>query len=156
MVAAAALVAAASLAPWFRTRFASGDGWETNTASAWQASTRWSVAVALCLAAAVLSLASANRHVRRGCAAACVAALGLTVWQWLAIGPLDTSGGLGWSAAESSSSPGVGDIVRDQLVVVHLDGLTQDVGWGLYAGSAAMAMLVLAILAAPSGHRGQL
>jgi hypothetical protein len=45
IIVAAALVLIASMLPWFRTRFAVNDGWATRTASAWTASTSWSVAV---------------------------------------------------------------------------------------------------------------
>jgi hypothetical protein len=144
---AVVLVAAASAAPWYRTRFASDDTWDSNTASAWQASTWWSIGVGIGLTAGVLSVVSSRPHVRWGCAGACAAALGVVVLEWLTLGSLDTGGGLGWSAAEPSSA-GVGEIVRDHLVIVHRDGLHQDVGWGLYAGMAAMVFLTLAIAAA--------
>jgi hypothetical protein len=144
----AVLVVAASLAPWFRTRFASSDGWETNTASAWDASTWWSLAVVLSLLAAAASLGSRNRYLRLGCAAAGIVAFGLTLLQWWAIPPIDTTGGaFGWEAADPDTAIRVGDIVRDHLEIVHIDGLTQDVDWGLYAGLCAMAALSLAMYA---------
>ena len=150
----ALLVIATSLAPWFRTRFASSDDWETNTASAWHASTWWSLAVVLCLLAAAASLGSRNRYLRLGCAAAGIVAFGLTLWQWWAIPQIDTaSGAFGWVAADPDTAIRVGDIVRDQLEIVHIDGLTQDVDWGLYAGLCSMAALSLAMYATARADR---
>jgi len=155
VTATALLVSAASLTPWFRTRFASSDDWETNTASAWHASTWWSLAVVLCVLAAAASLGSRNRYLRLGCAAAGIVAFGLTLWQWWAIPQIDTaSGAFGWVAADPDTAIRVGDIVRDQLEIVDIDGLTQDVDWGLYAGLWSMAALSLAIYATARPQRG--
>jgi hypothetical protein len=154
VIITALLVIAASLAPWFRTRFASSDDWETNTASAWQASAWWSLAVVLCLLAAAASLGSRNRYVRLGCAAAGIVAVGLTLWRWRDIPTMDIANGdFGWVAVDPDTATRAGDIVRDQLELVHIDGLTQDVDWGLYAGLCSMAALSLAMYATARASR---
>jgi ABC-type amino acid transport system permease subunit len=150
---ASVLVLLASLPPWFRTRFAVNDRWAVETASAWEASTWWGVAVTLSLAAAALGLAGAaarrgagSRILRWGAVAVAVAAALLTVAIWRSIPSLtDHHSSFGWRAS-GDSSPGVGDIVRDRLVLVDRNGLNQQVAWGLYAGLTAMGLLIAVLI----------
>jgi hypothetical protein len=145
---AAALILVTSVLPWFRTRFAVNEGWASRSASAWQASSWWGAAVLLCLLATAVGLAGAAQQpwalhpVTRWVAVALSGvATAATTMTWKAIPALDSGGhGFGWFSTETSTS-NVGDIVRDHLVLVHHDGLTQDVTWGLYAGLAAMVLL---------------
>jgi hypothetical protein len=150
---ASALVLVASLLPWFRTRFAVNDRWAVETASAWQASTWWGVAVALSLAAAALGLAgvaarrgAGSRFLRWAAVAVAVAAALLTAATWRSIPSLTSHhSGFAWRAS-GESSPGVGDIVRDHLVLVNRNGLNQQVAWGLYAGLTAMGLLIAVLI----------
>ncbi|MEV4709633.1 hypothetical protein [Actinoplanes sp. NPDC049316] len=144
--------------PWFRTRFAVNDSWAGHTATAWAASTWWSVAVLMCVVAAALGVAGAARQpsvphaiARWSATALAGAATILTAIVRASIPSLeDQRGDLGWSAADPSS-PDVGDIVRDHLVLVDHDGLTQQVTWGYHAGLASMALLTVALAIGAAG-----
>ncbi|MFB9450273.1 hypothetical protein Dvina_28560 [Dactylosporangium vinaceum] len=149
-----------SLIPWFWTATAVGDKvgehTEYDTANAWQASTWWAIAVGLAVVAAVAAAARSDRRwVTDPALAATAVALGIVVWQWQGIPGLhdqtSAHGGLGWFAA-GPDDPEVGEIVRDNLVRVDIDGLYQDVTWGLYLGIAALAgqCLILAVRTLPS------
>jgi hypothetical protein len=142
------LIIITSLLPWFRTRFAVDDSWASNTATAWQASSWWSVAEILCLLAGTLGLAGAARRrwalhpvTQWAAVALSGAAAILMVVIWRAIPGLNKGhDSFGWVATSATSHP-VGDIVRDHLVLVQHNGLTQQSAWGLYAGLAAMILL---------------
>jgi hypothetical protein len=161
IIVAAALVLIASMLPWFRTRFAVNEGWPARTASAWTASTSWSVAAVLCLVAAALGLTGTARQqwtppaVRWTAVAIAGAGVFLTTITWRSI-PSLTSGrhGFGWSSADPATH-GVGDIVRDHLVLVHRNGLTQQVAWGFYVGLASMTLLTVVLIEAASRPRGR-
>jgi hypothetical protein len=148
---ASLLVLGASLLPWFRTGWADGDGWATNSATAWESSTWWAAAVTACLLATGVGM-TGLRPGRYGAAlrwsAACIAAgaVAVTAVTWVRLSPLDMDAEMGWSTA-GTESRNVGDIVRDELVLIQIDGLTQQVGWGLYAGLAAMAVLTTVLVA---------
>ncbi|WP_199516694.1 hypothetical protein [Nucisporomicrobium flavum] len=147
---AARLVLATSLLPWFRTGWAEGDGWATNSATAWASSTWWAAAVTACLVAAGAALTGLRPGrsatvLRWGAMGLAVAAVAVTVVTWARIPPLVMGEGMGWSAA-SADSRGVGDIVRDDLVLIHIDGLSQQVGWGAYAGLAAMVLFTAVLV----------
>ncbi|TYB40236.1 hypothetical protein FXF50_00380 [Micromonospora sp. AP08] len=75
----------------------------------------------------------------------------LVLWAWIEIPRADTIGAGGWSTISGGH---IGDIVRDRLQVLHLDGLRYDVGWGRYAGIFAMSSLsALLLLQASHTHR---
>ncbi|BCJ55928.1 hypothetical protein Asp14428_74030 [Actinoplanes sp. NBRC 14428] len=148
--AAALLVAGASLLPWFRTGWADGDGWDTNTATAWTSSTWWAIAVIMCLLAAGAGLfglrpGGLGAGLRWSAVGLAATAAAVTVVTWVRIPHLVRGGGMGWAAAGAESRD-VGDIVRDDLVLIRIDGLTQQVGWGVYAGLAAMVVLTAALV----------
>ncbi|WBB52373.1 hypothetical protein [Verrucosispora sp. WMMD573] len=149
IIVTAMLVFGASLLPWFRTRWADGDGWATNSATAWASSTWWAVAVTACLLAAAAGLLglhlASGAMLRWGAAGLATTAVAVTAVTWLRIPPLTEGTGMAWSAA-GAESPGVGDIVRDGLVLVRIDGLTHEVGWGVHAGLAAMVMLTAVLI----------
>lgn len=159
LVAALALlvVIVGTFAPWFRTTWdSSRTGVESNTASAWASSSWWSAAIVLCVLAALVVLLAASRTTRlvHGVAGGvALAAAGMTIWAWRSIPPLELGGGMQWTASPESSGE-VGDIVRDNLVVVDWSGLTHEVAWGLYAGVGAMLALAL-VLAAPALRAGR-
>ncbi|WP_092555649.1 hypothetical protein [Actinoplanes derwentensis] len=156
LVLAGLLVLGASLLPWFRTGWADGDGWATNSATAWESSTWWAAAATACMLATGVGLAglrpgqygAALRWFAAGLAAGAVVVTAVT---WMRLSPLDTGGGMGWSAADAESR-NVGDIVRDDLVLIRIDGLIQQVGWGLYAGLAAMVILATVLVARAARH----
>ncbi|GAB7051222.1 hypothetical protein JCM9534A_63480 [Catenuloplanes indicus JCM 9534] len=106
----------------------------------------------LCVLAAVAGIVATFRTapaVVRGVAAGIVlAAAGLTVWAWLSIPSVDLSGGMQWSASTEPAGE-FGDIVRDDLVLIDISGLTHEVMWGLYAGIGSMLVLALALAAGP-------
>jgi hypothetical protein len=140
--AAALLVLSTSFVPWFRSEYADGDGTSSNSATAWQASTWWSVAVLLCLAAGVLG-AGYGRWWRTLAAVLATAGLVVAVAQWRMIPVMNTGGGA-WVAADPAEEPReVGAIVHDGLQTVDIDGLRYFVGWGFSAGVAAMLCLAL-------------
>ena len=137
----------ASFLPWFQTGWASsdrsGDHWRTNSANAWQSSSTWAVAVVICLVAAATALAPGiPQRLRWWCPVLIAVAAGLSGWQWRSIGPLDMSGGMAWTSADPAvPQVQVGDIVRDQLVIIRIDGLTHEVGWGYFVSVAIMVVL---------------
>jgi hypothetical protein len=142
-----------SFLPWFQTGWAESVGrvdyWRTNTANAWQSSSLWTIAIMASLSAALAAVVASPdrapgvmRSLRWYSAVLATAAIGLTVWQWRSIGPPDMSGGSAWTLADPDvPETQVGDIVRDHLVSVHVDGLTHEVGWGFFVGVAAMAFV---------------
>ncbi|KAB1107440.1 hypothetical protein F6X54_26735 [Micromonospora aurantiaca] len=147
---AALFVLASGFLPWFESQwavFASGvDGYETNEASAWAASTAWSAALVLNAASAavavLLARADHQSHRRRPMRwiPPILSLLGivLVLWTWIRLPRADTLSGGGWATGVEGD---IGDIVRDRLEILHLDGLRYDVGWGLYIGILAMSSL---------------
>jgi len=142
VVVAGLLVLATSFLPWFRTRWAeshNGVGtYATNYATAWTASTGWTVAILLALAACVLWFL-----IRWVAAVLAAVAVGITVWAWQRVPPRP-SGPLEW-VGSTGDGPGIGDIERDRLVPLHIEGNERDFGWGLYLGLAAMVLLVIVL-----------
>ncbi|MET7808884.1 hypothetical protein [Micromonospora chersina] len=150
--------------PWFQSGWvASTNGvssYETNSASAWAASTAWSMALVLNVtsAAASILLTRIDRHLppaltslRWAPPTLCLLGVVLVLWAWIEIPRADTIGAGGWS---TSSGGHIGDIVHDRLQVLYLDGLRYDVGWGLYAGIFTMSSLcALLLLQAFHTHR---
>ena len=136
------LVVIASFVPWFRSVSASShngvDSMVTRTASAWAASTWWSAAVVLAVAGAGLwflldrvvrdrgGLLRAWRWVSPVMVGVAVATV---LWQWQAIPPLAFAGGA-WTGGGGGGGGDVGEIVRDELVTYHAEGLVFDVAWG--------------------------
>jgi hypothetical protein len=153
---AGALVLATSFLPWYRSRWAAeGDSWDSYWVTAWGASSQWILAVVLAVIATVLGLW--NRKGWSGWLPPIVAATAVyvTLFQWHAIPPDGKAGATyGWFAYDKPHDTPFGYITRDSLVVVHRDGVEYDVGWGLYAGLAAMTLLlVLLAVRAVSGTR---
>ena len=146
------LVLAASFLPWYRVRWLASDNGidsrHTNDASAWTASTQWTIAVLLAVAAAVGWPAVRSRAARWLCPILAAAAVALAVWQWRSIPglPADPLPAGEWSASPSQGS--IGNIIRDQLTVLHLEGHDRDIAWGLYAGLAAMTLLLIVLMTA--------
>lgn len=164
LIAVAGLaVFAAAWTPWFRTAVNVGPvadpEYDITTATVWQASTWWSAAVLLSLATALAAAAApqrampilARRPARWALVAGPVVALAVIVWQWRAtpiVGPLRR-----WRddlERDQRSGPYDGKdfryIARDYLYILHTyNGVHYDVGWGLYAGLTAIAVLGVAI-----------
>ncbi|GGR51126.1 hypothetical protein GCM10010168_82310 [Actinoplanes ianthinogenes] len=153
----ALIVAVISFAPWFHSMAARShngvDSVVTTTASAWTASTWWSVAVVLAIAGAGLwllldRLAQARggplrawRWVSPAMAGVAAAMVG---WQWWTIPPLVVAGGA-WTTGGDGGD--VGEIIRDHLVTYHTDGLVFEVAWGLPVGLTALSLLAAALVA---------
>jgi hypothetical protein len=155
IAAAVVVLLASSFLPWYRSGWAgSEDGvgafYATSSATAWQASTGWSVAVVLGVVAGLawLLLPPRPRLLRFGPTLLAAAGLGLAVWTWVRIGPPRLVDGAAWTATSDSAS-GVGEIVRDELFRLHVEGLDYDVAWGLYAGLGALAVLTLLLAVRP-------
>jgi hypothetical protein len=152
---AVVILLATSFLPWYRTGWAgSEDGvgpfYATSSATAWQASTGWSTAVILGVVAGLawLLLPPRPRLLRFVPTLLAAAGLGLATWTWLRIGPPRLVDGAAWTATSDTAS-GVGEIVRDELFRLHVEGLDYDVAWGLYAGLAALAGLTLLLAFRP-------
>jgi hypothetical protein len=148
------LTLAASFLPWYRTSWASSsngvNSQQTNYATAWTASTGWSTAVTIALAATMIWLVAARTSSKRATLAArwastllASAAFVMTIQVWQKI-PTVTLGGGGWRSSPSDQGS-IGTIVRDHLTILHLDGHQRDIAWGLYVGLAAMALMSLAL-----------
>jgi hypothetical protein len=145
----AAVVLVSSFLPWYYSGWAATarDGtpfYDTNHASAWQASTWWSVAIVLALGAAVgwLSLRAlfyAPAALYWLPAATALAALGLAVGTWALMKPM--TGPFGWYSGDSTRD--IGDIPRDALYRYHAEGRDLDVSWGFPVGAALMALLTV-------------
>ncbi len=152
VAAAGLLVLATSFLPWFHSRWAQSrdgvDSYATNYATAWTASTGWTVAILLALAATVLWFFVRNRWAAPALAAGAVA---VTVWAWQRV-PAEPTGPLGW-VASTGGGPGIGDIERDRLIPLHIDGNERDFAWGLHAGLAAMVLLVVVLAWVPAPRR---
>ncbi|MEV4348534.1 hypothetical protein AB0J83_29105 [Actinoplanes sp. NPDC049596] len=144
------LVVVSSFLPWYRSLTASShngvDSTITKTASAWTASTWWSVAIVLAIAATGLWFLLRRRVWRWVAPVLAGAAALVVVWAWQAIPPLIFTGGA-WTS-DAGGGGEVGDIVRDNLLEYHVDGLDFDVAWGLYAGLAALLLLTSLLVAA--------
>jgi hypothetical protein len=154
IAAATAVVAGASLLPWYRSGWAVGaDGYDTWSASAWEASTVWSIAVGLGLLAGLAGLWLAGRPgpLRFAPAVLALAGLALAVWGWWRIPVVDLSDvEAGWTEAPTLEvDTPFGQLLRDNLVRLHIDGLDFDVAWGLYAGLAALALLTVTLVVRP-------
>ncbi|MET8911623.1 hypothetical protein [Micromonospora sp. NPDC004551] len=136
--------------PWFQSGWAVSmngvSSYETNSASAWAASTAWSTALMLSAtsAAAAILLARIDRqppswaYLRWAPPTLSLLGIALVLWTWIEIPRADTVGAGGWT---TGSVGHIGDIARDRLQILHLDGLRYDVGWGLYIGILAMSSL---------------
>lgn len=154
MALAAVALTVDSLQPWYVARWSStryGTGQVTEhatTASAWAASTGWSVGIVLALVAAGGWLFWPRRHSRRGRVAATVvvalAGVVTTVGTWLAatIGSNSDDTTLTFVAA-TAGGPRIGDVVRDALTSGTL-------GWGSYLG--VLLMLTIVACAFAVGH----
>ena len=108
-----------SLLPWYRvrwevTRYGAGPGDVREAiASAWQASSAWSVAVLLGLAAAGLGLLTAHRPARWAGATLAPAAAAVACWGWLEIP--DPPHGAATYRFQADPAPRLGIIARDHL-----------------------------------------
>ncbi|WP_329085412.1 hypothetical protein [Streptosporangium sp. NBC_01469] len=152
----AVLLLAVSFWEWFGITWGvsdqHGERTEQSTANAWQASTAWSLAVLLGVAAALLwslrGVATTSRRSRPAALALVVFGIVLTAWQW---GILYSIGGTFSNEVEVTSEllslddavkpeEQIGYIPRDNLFSSHLPGYNADVRPGLYI---ALFLLVL-------------
>ncbi|WP_157594419.1 hypothetical protein [Streptosporangium amethystogenes] len=130
-----------------------GDRTEQSTANAWQASTAWSVAVLLVVAAALLwslrGTAVASRWSRPAALPLVVLGIALTAWQWWTIHPgeegpsynkIEIMSDIDSPTVVSQPEEQIGAIIRDDLFIFHQPGYSADVRPGLYI---ALFLLVL-------------
>jgi hypothetical protein len=148
-VATLALLAV-SFVPWYRSGWAQSQAgvhsYETTLVNAWAASAWWSGGIGLGLAAGIGFLATARRRAgawRWSLPALALAGLVIILGRRLTIGAASLTGA-GW---QSGGSAGIGDVVRDDLVVYHAPGRDLDIAWGFPAGVAVMLVLFLALVA---------
>lgn len=149
------LLALDSLLPWYRitwvvTEYGSGrQASRTNTASAWQASTPWSVSVALCLVTVVAFLFITERFpVSLGgkrwwnwlFPAASATAVAVVVFEWISIPVVNTTAQLQMTPPGGTDVQ-VGDIVRDQLYSRELN-----TAWGFFVGVLIMGVLTAVLV----------
>jgi hypothetical protein len=147
------LVVWSSTLPWFGRSVGSSAGRTAHfDANAWQASSRWSVAIVITALAGIvwLGLRMAGRAVRWTGAALALAigyAVWLTVSRWVSIpgpgGRITTVKQLRLVVASPAQLYGVH---RDRLRVEHVPGYSADVRYGLYVGLILMSTLVLVML----------
>ncbi|GAA0840998.1 hypothetical protein ACFQVD_39535 [Streptosporangium amethystogenes subsp. fukuiense] len=159
MLGVAVLLLAVSFWEWFGITWAVsdqyGDRTEQSTANVWQASTAWSVAVLLVVAAALLwslrGVATASRWSRPAALTLVVLGIALTTWQWLSVYSV---GGTFSNEIEVTSEllplddaakpeEQIGYITRDILLSFHQPGYSADVRPGLYI---ALFLLVLELV----------
>lgn len=164
VLAALAFVVAASWLPWFGESDG-GEHWRLSAdASAWTASTQWTIAVALTLVAGSGWLVA--RLVGRLETAAGVAALALvavsiwlTVHRWHSIPNLEPGQYKVTTILTfgDAKPPGVRPyaVYRDELSIDHSLGHWSDVRFGLYLGLLAMGLLAVMLLAALATHRAR-
>ena len=157
------LMLAVSFRPWYGTQVASsgafGSGAYETSASAWSASTRWSVAIALCLLASALWVlyrpaGAWRRQARRLALAALILASAVMGWQVYeaAIEVYCSEGcvtltritSLGGSEAGNVTQSYVGDIRRDHLVVHTDNGYESGFRSGLYLALGTLVAMVVA------------
>ncbi|MFD0519342.1 hypothetical protein [Paractinoplanes durhamensis] len=172
MTVSGLLVLASAALPWWavrvRVRDANGGRIETYSGSAWQISTRWTVAVLIVFAAAAIWLTwrSVRGRVARPVwlllLAAVVVAVFLTLdqrdrsEQWLAA---PTRGESTIQLTVGPDPDPVGSLAaawlrRDDLNTYASPGLNTGVGWGFWTGFTAMLLTGLSLaVAGPDGTR---
>jgi hypothetical protein len=159
----AALLLAVSFWDWYGIAVAVGVGsqsWtQTLGADAWHASTAWSAAVLLGVAAALLLLVRGVGLLAggwvRGVAVVLLLGLGAAVWQWRAIPDLDAPGSRMVLGVGGPPLAPVASISRDELVSLHGPGYAAGVQSGFRIGVLLLAAelgVVLAAFAAGRGH----
>jgi hypothetical protein len=165
-------VLAVAFRPWWSVRVRSAswrEGRETNVVftthgrMAWQTSTRWTAAVLLVAAVAMVWLVFLlwRRQIpfvgRILALGVVVLAIGLTTAQWRDVeqwpppNAVTRSGVvLGQADAHRDVEQGFLDdwAERDHLRSIHMTGLTADVAEGMWVGLAAMSLTAVALLAA--------
>jgi hypothetical protein len=169
LVALAALAAlAASFMPWWAVQVRVGNHYETIAGSAWQTSTRWSLAVLITLAAAAIWLLwrLARRPVPAAAYLVALAGIALAVHlsltqSWEAWPPADQTT---VARVTITASPGYDPdpepnlepvkasyMQRDALLATDSPGVYAGVGWGLPVGVATMVFVGIATLVAGPG-----
>ena len=162
VVGGGVVLLAVSFRPWWGTtvayRGSFGSGLYETSASAWAASSYWSLAVVLGVAAAGLWVADRpgvdwRRHGRVLAAGALLVALGLTAWQLYKATPSVYCGGrcaarstvVARSAADAARERArIGAIRRHHLLLHKGIGYDSGLRPGLYLGLATLAVMLLA------------
>jgi hypothetical protein len=172
VLAALVLVVAVSWLPWFGRSVRDADhGGRTLRfdASAWAASTEWTVAVALAVAAGVVWLIARSLGRLQTVAGLCTLGLGLVVHRWHSIPDRPTPRSIATvivSNPPDGPPPDVRTLVhfdlptsyaihRDRLNVEQPSGAASDVRYGLYVGLVAMGVLAIMVLAALAEQRAR-
>jgi hypothetical protein len=160
----AALLLAVSFWDWYGVMFAIGVGSRSWTQAlgvdAWHASTAWSAAVLLGVAAAVLLLGHGvglltGRWVWVVAVVLLLLGLGAALWQWRAIPDLDVPGSrmvLSVGVGRAPLAP-VASISRGDLVSLHRPGYAAGVQPGFYVGLLLLAAEFGVALAAVAARR---